>query len=146
MQIFTHQNQSFMIRTLLIVAAILTMGAFSSVADENEKKGPVLEFEKSRQDYGTVYVDDLPDGNLKIKFTNTGDEPLVISNVRACCGTRVRDWPREPIMPGDEETIEVSFRLAPRPQRISRTVTVNYNNEERPTVRYRIVGQVVERE
>ncbi len=135
-----------MIRTLLIVAAILTMGAFSSVADENEKKGPVLEFEKSRQDYGTVYVDDLPDGNLKIKFTNTGDEPLVISNVRACCGTRVRDWPREPIMPGDEETIEVSFRLAPRPQRISRTVTVNYNNEERPTVRYRIVGQVVERE
>lgn len=135
-----------MIKTLLIVAAILTMGAFSSVADENEKKGPVLEFEKSRQDYGTVYVDDLPDGNLKIKFTNTGDEPLVISNVRACCGTRVRDWPREPIMPGDEETIEVSFRLAPRPQRISRTVTVNYNNEERPTVRYRIVGQVVERE
>jgi len=135
-----------MIKTLLIVAAILTMGAFSSVADENEKKGPVLEFEKSRQDYGTVYVDDLPDGNLEIKFTNTGDEPLVISNVRACCGTRVTDWPREPIMPGDEETIEVSFRLAPRPQRISRTVTVNYNNEERPTVRYRIVGQVVERE
>ncbi len=135
-----------MIRTLLIVAAIITMGAFSSVADENEKKGPVLEFEKSRQDYGTVYVDDLPDGNLEIKFTNAGDEPLVISNVRACCGTRVTDWPREPIMPGDEETIEVSFRLAPRPQRISRSVTVNYNNEERPTVRYRIVGQVVERE
>ncbi len=135
-----------MIKTLFILAAILTMGAFSTVADENEKKGPVLEFEKSRQDYGTVYVDDLPDGNLEIKFTNTGDEPLVISNVRACCGTRVRDWPKEPIMPGDEETIEVSFRLAPRPHRISRSVTVNYNNEERPTVRYRIVGQVVERE
>ncbi len=135
-----------MIRTFLIVAAMLTMGVFTTVADEHEKKGPVLEFEKSRQDYGTVYVDDLPDGSLEIKFTNTGDEPLVINNVRACCGTRVTDWPREPVMPGDEEIIEVAFRLAPRPHRISRTVTVNYNNEERPTVRYRIVGQVVERE
>ncbi len=137
-----------MIRTFLSMAALLTIMVFTTAAEENEneKKGPVLTFENDRQDYGTVYVDDLPDGNLVIKFTNTGDEPLVINNVRACCGTRVRDWPREPVMPGDEETIEVSFRLAPRPQRISRSVTVNYNNEERPTQRYRIVGQVIERE
>ncbi len=135
-----------MIKRSLTLAALLIAMVFTAAADENEKKGPVLTFENSRHDYGTVYVDDLPDGNLEIRFSNTGDEPLVISNVRACCGTRVRDWPREPIMPGEEETIEVSFRLAPRPQRISRSVTVNYNNEERPTERFRIVGQVVERE
>ncbi len=135
-----------MIRTFLSMAVLLTVMVFSTAAEENEKKGPVLTFENDQQDYGTVYVDDLPDGNLVIKFANTGDEPLVINNVRACCGTRVMSWPREPIMPGEEETIEVSFRLAPRPHRISRTVTVNYNNEERPTQRYRIVGQVVERE
>ncbi len=135
-----------MIRTFLSMAVLLTVMVFSTAAEENKKKGPVLTFENDQQDYGTVYVDDLPDGNLVIKFANTGDEPLVINNVRACCGTRVMSWPREPIMPGEEETIEVSFRLAPRPHRISRTVTVNYNNEERPTQRYRIVGQVVERE
>jgi len=135
-----------MIKRSLTLAALLMAMVLTAAADENEKKGPVLTFDPPRQDYGTVYVDELPDGNLEIQFSNTGDEPLVISNVRACCGTRVREWPREPIMPGEEETIEVSFRLAPRPQRISRSVTVNYNNEQRPTERFRIVGQVVERE
>lgn len=108
-----------------------------------DKKGPQLTFENDRHDYGTVSLDEMPDTKLAIRFTNTGDEPLIISNVRACCGTRVTQWPREPILPGEEQTINVEFRLAPRPQRISRSVTVNYNNEDRPTVIYRIVGQIV---
>lgn len=133
-----------MIKKVLSLAGIL-MFVLMSVSAE-EKKGPQFKFENDRHDYGTVYVDELPDGKLAINFSNTGDEPLVLSNVRACCGTRVTQWPREPILPGEEGTINIEFRLAPRPQRISRSVTVTYNNEERPTERFRITGQVVERE
>ena len=133
-----------MIRKVLSLAGIL-MFVLMSVSAE-EKKGPQFKFENERHDYGTVYVDELPDGKLAINFSNTGDEPLLLSNVRACCGTRVTQWPREPILPGEEGTINIEFRLAPRPQRISRSVTVTYNNEERPTERFRITGQVVERE
>ena len=133
-----------MIRKVISLAGIL-MFVLMSVSAE-EKKGPQFKFENDRHDYGTVYVDELPDGKLAINFSNTGDEPLVLSNVRACCGTRVTQWPREPILPGEEGTINIEFRLAPRPQRISRSVTVTYNNEERPTERFRITGQVIERE
>jgi hypothetical protein len=108
--------------------------------------GPQLTFEKTGQDYGTIYVDEMPDGKLDIKFSNTGSEPLVLSNVRACCGTRVTAWPRDPIMPGEEGLISVEFRLAARPQRIGRTVTVTSNVPNSPTSIYRITGQVIERE
>jgi len=71
---------------------------------------------------------------------------LILSGVRACCGTRVTEWPREPIMPGEEGVIKIEFRLAPRAQRISRTVTASYNNPQQPTVVFRILGQIVDRE
>ena len=129
---------------LLAIASLLLFVSMTVFAED--KEGPKLEFEKDRHDYGTVYVDSLPETKLDVTFTNTGDEPLVLSNVRACCGTRVRDWPKEPIMPGEEGTIKVEFRLAPRPHRISRTVSVHYNNDDSPRERYRIVGEVVERE
>lgn len=133
-----------MIHKVFSFIGVLALMVFAVHAED--KKGPLLEFENSRHDYGTIYLDDMPDTKMAINFSNTGDEPLVLSNVRACCGTRVTQWPREPILPGDEGTINIEFRLAPRPQRISRTVTVTYNNTERPTQTFRITGQVVERE
>ncbi|MFO7873915.1 MAG: DUF1573 domain-containing protein [Bacteroidales bacterium] len=129
---------------LLAIVSLLLFVSVTVFADD--KEGPKLEFEKERHDYGTVYVDSMPETKLDITFTNTGDEPLVLSNVRGCCGTRIREWPKEPIMPDEEGVIKIEFRLAPRPQRISRTITVHYNNEDNPTERYRIVGKVVERE
>ncbi len=119
------------------------MGMGVAVSQE-KKDGPELKWELNRYDYGTVYLDDLPETKLDIKFTNEGNEPLVLSHVRACCGTRVNSWTREPIMPGEEGSIKVEFRLAPRAHRISRTVTVTSNADPATSI-FRIVGEVVER-
>ncbi len=81
---------------------------------------------------------------MEIKFTNDGDQPLVLSQVRGCCGTRIVDWPRTPVLPGEEGTINISFRLASRAHKVSRTVTVVSNNNSGAS-HYRIVGEVVER-
>ncbi len=133
-----------MIKKSFLVAGLILLVAM--VVNANDKKGPQFKWENDRHDYGTVYVDEMPETKLAINFSNTGDEPLILSSVRACCGTRVTQWPREPILPGEEGIINIEFRLAPRPQRISRTVTVTYNNEERPTERFRITGQIIDRE
>ncbi len=133
-----------MIKKSFLVAGLILLVAM--VVNANDKKGPQFKWENDRHDYGTVYVDEMPETKLAINFSNTGDEPLILSNVRACCGTRVTQWPREPILPGEEGIINIEFRLAPRAQRISRTVTVTYNNEERPTERFRITGQIIDRE
>lgn len=129
-------------KNVLVLFLMVMMGAL--VGHSQEKKGPALKWEKERQDFGTVYLDDLPETKLDIKFTNEGTEPLILSHVRACCGTRVHSWPREPVMPGEEGTIAIEFRLAPRAHRISRTVTVT-SNADPTTAIYRIVGEVAER-
>ncbi len=43
------------------------------------------------------------------KFTNTGNEPLIISNAKGSCGCTVPQWPKEPIAPGAEGEIKVQF-------------------------------------
>jgi hypothetical protein len=129
----------------VFLGLILMVFVLAGLQAEN-KKGPVLTFKNERHDYGTIYLDNMPEFKLDIELTNTGDEPLILSNVRACCGTRVTAWPREPILPGNKAVIQINFRLAPRPQRLSRTVTITSNNTNRPVTIYRITGQVVERE
>jgi hypothetical protein len=107
--------------------------------------GPQFKFANTRLDFGTVYTDQLPDNKIKIEFTNTGDAPLILSQVRACCGTKVESWPSEPILPGEKGEINIEIRLVPRPQRISRTVIVSSNDPKNPTSIFRIMGEVVEK-
>lgn len=42
-------------------------------------------------------------------FYNSGNEPLVISNVKVSCGCTRADYPKEPLMPGDRGLIGVTF-------------------------------------
>jgi hypothetical protein len=131
-------------KKILLVVNIFIIGiltSFSLMAN-----GPELSFSLERLDYGTVYTDKMPETKIDIEFSNKGTAPLVLSGVRACCGTRVISWPREPLMPGEKGTITVEFRLAPRAQRISRTVTVSSNDAKSPTSIFRIIGQVEERD
>jgi hypothetical protein len=133
------KKRLFSLFTLLVFA-----GSAMALTAGNE--GPVLSFEKEGIQYGTVYVDEMPETKHDITFTNTGNQPLLLSNVRACCGTRVTAWPRDPVMPGEKGTISIEFRLAARPQNISRTVTVTSNNTSTPTQIFRITGTVIERD
>lgn len=43
------------------------------------------------------------------RFKNTGDKPLIISNVSASCGCTVAEKPEEPILPGNEGLIKAKF-------------------------------------
>ena len=43
------------------------------------------------------------------RFKNTGNQPLVIKNVRAECGCTVPETPQEPFLPGQEGSIRVKF-------------------------------------
>ena len=71
--------------------------------------GPIttIKFAETVFDYGTV-----KDGEKVkhvYKFTNTGKEPLIISDAKGSCGCTVPDWPREPIAPGKSGEIKVEF-------------------------------------
>ncbi len=108
------------------------------------QEGPKLKFSEGITDLGIIFTDELEVIKMEIPFSNTGDKPLVLTNARGCCGTRIIEWTREPINPGEEGKITIQFRPAPRPHRISRTVSVLSNDSSGQAV-FRIRGEVKER-
>lgn len=72
-------------------------------------KGPstTVAFENDVHDFGTI-----KDGD-KVKhtfvFTNTGSDPLILSNARGSCGCTVPEWPRDPIPPGETGKLTVEY-------------------------------------
>ncbi|HYH14709.1 MAG TPA: DUF1573 domain-containing protein [Flavisolibacter sp.] len=64
------------------------------------------------------------------KFKNTGNKPLIISNVNPGCGCTVADKPEEPIAPGGESIIKAKFDSKGREgaQRKDVYVTANTGN------------------
>jgi hypothetical protein len=129
-------------KNVIIVFLFMLLGA--GIASSQEKKGPKLKWNIEKHDLGTIYLDDMPDSKMDIKFTNDGTEPLILSGVRGCCGTRIQNWPREPIMPGQEGVIKIEFRITPVVQRVNRTITAISNADPNTSV-FKIEGQVVQR-
>ena len=75
-------------------------------------------------DYGTV-TKDSDSGLRTFEFKNTGDAPLIITNVQSTCGCTVPTKPTEPIMPGMTGKIDVKYNMNPGP--IRKTITVESN-------------------
>lgn len=114
-----------------------------SIAFGQSKKGAIIEVDPDLHDFGTMLPDDIPDGRLSFSIYNKGDEPLILTNVRACCGTRVDEYTQAPIAVGDSGIVNISWRIHPRPHRINRTVTIASNASNRQFYVVRIRGEVV---
>jgi hypothetical protein len=104
------------ISTLLILALVVGFAKAQSY--------PVMTFEKTEIDYGTVAVGS--DGVRFFKFKNTGNAPLVIKSARGACGCTVPKWPNEPIGIGKTGVIEVKYDTN-RPGAVRKEVYVETN-------------------
>lgn len=105
---------------------------------------PTIVFNELEHDFGTFKESD---GNqtTTFKFTNNGDVPLILNNVRASCGCTTPKWTREPVAPGKTGEIQVSYNPKNRPGSFNKSVMVRSNAENGTTV-LRIKGKVEERE
>jgi hypothetical protein len=131
--------------SFLTTALFFFLSSIITLAHPMDKKGALLEFTQETIDVGTFYTDALEPVLLEIEFKNEGDEPLILSNVRGCCGTRIKEFPKNPILPGEKGTVEIEFRLTPRPHNINRTVSI-MSNDTRGLRVCRIQGVVAEPE
>jgi hypothetical protein len=129
-----------MMKKLLGLITVLVV-SFSSYAQTGAK----IEFKEETINYGEV-VKGEDDGIRVFEFTNTGDAPLIITNVKSSCGCTVPSKPKEPILPGKSEKITVQYNMNPGP--ISKTITVESNAVNKPNgvVPLRIKGTVIIKE
>ncbi len=99
--------------------------AKQKMADMN--KFPKMEFDYREVDFGTHNEGDILD--TVFKFKNTGEVPLVITNVKTSCGCTTPYWPKKPIQPGEEEVIKVKFNTNHKPGKQTKTITIHANTK-----------------
>ena len=125
-------------KQIIAILAFVVIGAVAAKAQATN--GAVMSFDKdlTTVDYGTIEKGGDP--IRKFKFTNTGNEPLIIKTAKGSCGCTVPTYPKEPIMPGESNVIEVRYDTQ-RVGMFTKTVTLT-TNETADTHTLTIKGEV----
>ncbi|MCD2260648.1 DUF1573 domain-containing protein [Psychroserpens luteolus] len=118
-------------RTLNIaILLVLTFSLFNAAAPINydiyNTKVAVIKFKTEVVDYGTITQNS--DGTRLFSFTNTGDAPLLITNVKASCGCTVPSYSKAPILPGESGELSIKYDTK-RLGAFTKTITVTSNAE-----------------
>ena|SRR2546428_7279571 len=90
-----------------------------------------INFTEDHHDFGKVTDGEMV--SYSYKFKNTGDKPLIISNVRASCGCTTPNWAKDPIAPGQEGNIDVKFNSVGRVGMQEKLITVTANTNPAQT-------------
>lgn len=124
----------------ILLACFLAI-SFLAFAQENPD-GAKIVFEEPVHDFG-----DIRGGAVvshAFKFRNSGNQPLVISNVVATCGCTATTWPKEPVLPGKSGEIQVNFDTRGRQGMQSKVVTI-ISNGLSPQTRIKVTANIVPR-
>ncbi len=98
-----------------------------------------MTFEEEMFDFGTV-----PEGEVVthvFTFTNTGSEPLIISDAKGSCGCTVPAKPSGPIAPGETASVTVQFNTKNKKGKRNQKVTLTANTVPAQTFIY-LIGKV----
>ena len=115
--------------------------AQQAAAQPEVPAGPttIMAFEETEFDFGTVTEGEKVSHTFK--FTNTGEEPLILSNAKGSCGCTVPQWPREPIAPGESGEVTVEFNSKNKKGKRNQKVTITANTNPPQTFIF-LKGQV----
>jgi hypothetical protein len=70
---------------------------------------------------------------IEFEFTNTGETPVMISNVQASCGCTSTNYAKTPVLPGESTKISAVYNAAAKGV-FKKIVNVTTNAEESPKV------------
>ena len=124
-----------------IAALVMVVVSFNSSAqNEPVQSGAQITFLEETYDYGEVKYDS--DGYCTFIFENTGNQPLILGDVKGSCSCTVPSWPKEPIAPGEKGELKVKYNTK-NAGAINKSVTVNSNAVNTPVKVVRIKGNVL---
>lgn len=112
---------------LLGAICLVTLSYVHGQTAAKEKvSGPVISWEKHTHDFGEISQGDKVEHTFS--FTNTGNEPLIITNVQVTCGcTTPKGYPRDPIPPGAKGEITIGFNSSGKMGKQNKVVTIVSN-------------------
>ena len=101
---------------------------------------PKFDFEEITFDLGTVQSGESV--THEFKFKNSGDKDLIISQAKGSCGCTQPEYPKDPVAPGDEGVIKVTFNSTGISGQITKNVTLIANTTPNTKV-LTITGEVI---
>jgi hypothetical protein len=86
---------------------------------------PVFDFESTNHEFGSIKEGEVVTYNFK--FKNSGKSPLIITSANASCGCTVPEYSKDPVAPGGNGFIKVTFNSEGKHGMVSKTVTLLAN-------------------
>ncbi|MDB9774758.1 DUF1573 domain-containing protein [Vicingaceae bacterium] len=128
----SYQQTEVITPTNNLAATPSNSGNMPAVVEENVGPKTSIQFTDMEHDFGSI---DQDTKNTKVfTFTNTGNEPLIISDAKGSCGCTVPNYPRNPIAPGETGEIEVVYSPGKQVNQQTKTVSITANTEPATTV------------
>ncbi len=90
-------------KKIAFLSLFLMLATFSFAQQKQAK----ITFENIAIDFG-----DIKEGEIKkhtFKFKNTGNDILVLFDIRTTCGCTATEWTRQPIPPGESGEVTITF-------------------------------------
>ena len=118
-------------KILMITMLMLAVCTMASAQKQAE-----IKFDKLTHDFGT-FSESNPVVECTFTFKNVGDAPIVINQALAACGCTVPSYTKEPIAPGAQGSIKVTYNGKGKfPGHFKKTVTVRTNGNTELTRLY----------
>ncbi|MCD0489477.1 DUF1573 domain-containing protein [Pedobacter sp. MC2016-14] len=111
-----------------------------TIATQAQTKPAEFKFDKESHDFGKVPLGKPV--SVDFKFTNIGDEPLIITKVETTCGCTVPVYTQTPVKKGEAGSIKVTYNPAGSPLPFSKSITITSNAKTTTKVLY-IKGETV---
>ncbi|MEQ7800541.1 DUF1573 domain-containing protein [Pedobacter sp. ASV1-7] len=122
----------------LILLFTLILGI--SVAVNAQSKPAEFKFEKETHDFGKIPVN--KPATFEFKYTNIGDQPLIITKVETTCGCTVPEYTQIPVKKGESGSIKVTYNPTGGALPFSKSITITSNAKTTTKVLY-IKGETV---
>ncbi|GMQ29639.1 DUF1573 domain-containing protein [Algoriphagus confluentis] len=127
-------------KKLGILLSIFAFALIFTAQAQQAGSGAVISFKEKSVDFGDIVQGQKVEHTFTL--TNSGSEPLIISNVAATCGCTVPSWPKEPIAPGNSAEIKVSFNSAGKMGKQNSVVRI-YSNATEPIEKVSLISNVL---
>jgi hypothetical protein len=121
---------------LLLIAGIVSLQAQTTTPAQANDNG--IKWEQKTYDFGNIPQNVPAKGEFMV--TNTGDDPLILTNVKGSCGCTATGYSKDPIAPGESTTITATYN-ARRVGPFNKTIRVN-TNRDASTIVLNIKGKV----
>ncbi len=134
--------------SLVVILSFVITGFSQNTDQEQIQTAPTttIEFQETEFVWGEIYEGEKIQNVFT--FTNTGNEPLVITKAKGSCGCTVPRWPKEPVMPGETAELLVQFDSKNKGKvsgnKQSKRVSITANTD--PKVTYLTIKGIVYKE